>query len=129
MADDDIETEDMVILTVCTQYFGESSSSLSDEYSEDSDAEALLLKTAVAMIERWAIPTISSFVDIVLSYDNQEFRRNFKLLRGKYTIPLQIFENSQLNHLHFLVKHHEFLKRAGVFLHLRLFCSIITFST
>jgi hypothetical protein len=28
MADDDIETEDMVILTVCTQYFGESSSSL-----------------------------------------------------------------------------------------------------
>jgi hypothetical protein len=73
MADDDIETEDMVILTVCTQYFGESSSSLSDEYSEDSDAEALLLKTAVAMIERWAIPKIGSFVDIVLSYDNQEF--------------------------------------------------------
>jgi hypothetical protein len=51
MADDDMETEDMVILTVCTQYFGESSSSLSDEYSEDSDDEALLLKTAVAMIE------------------------------------------------------------------------------
>jgi hypothetical protein len=73
MADDDIETEDMVILTVCTQYFGESSSSLSDEYSEDSDDEALLLKTAVAMIERWTIPKIGSFVDIVLSYDNQEF--------------------------------------------------------
>jgi hypothetical protein len=47
---------------VCTQYFGESSSSLSDEYSEDSDDEALLLKTAVAMIERRAIPNIGSFV-------------------------------------------------------------------
>jgi hypothetical protein len=46
---------------------------VSDEYSEDSVDEALLLKTAVAMIERWAIPKIGSFVDIVLSYDNQEF--------------------------------------------------------
>ena len=52
MADDDIETEDMVILTVCTQYFGESSSDESDESSEDSDDEALFLKTAVAMIKR-----------------------------------------------------------------------------
>jgi hypothetical protein len=112
MADDDIETEDMVILLS----------------SEDSDDEALLLKTAVAMIERRAIPKIGSFVDIVLSYDNQEFRRNFRLSRGKFTIPL-IFENSKLNHLHFLVKHREFLKRAGVFLHLRLFCSIIISST
>jgi hypothetical protein len=34
----------------------------------------LLLKTAVAMIERRAIPKIGSFIDIVLSYDNQEFR-------------------------------------------------------
>jgi hypothetical protein len=75
------------------------------------------------------IPKIGSFVDIVLSYDNLEFRRNFRLSRGKYSFPLKIFENSKLNHLHFLVKHHEFLKRAGVFLHLRLFCSIITFST
>jgi hypothetical protein len=41
MADDDIETEDMVIIAVCTEYFGESSSSSSDESSEDSDAEAL----------------------------------------------------------------------------------------
>jgi hypothetical protein len=32
-----------------------------------------LLKTAVTMIERRAIPKIGSFVDIVLSYDNQEF--------------------------------------------------------
>jgi hypothetical protein len=40
MADDDIETEDMVILTVCTQYFGERSSSSSDEYSEDSNLNA-----------------------------------------------------------------------------------------
>jgi hypothetical protein len=32
-----------------------------------------LLKTAVAMIERRAIPKTGSFVDIVLSYDNQEF--------------------------------------------------------
>jgi hypothetical protein len=32
----------------------------------DSDDEALLLKTAVAMIERRAIPKIGSFVDIVL---------------------------------------------------------------
>jgi hypothetical protein len=68
MADDDIETEDMVILLS----------------SEDSDDEALLLKTAVAMIERRAIPKIGSFVDIVLSYDNQEFRRNFRLSRGKF---------------------------------------------
>ena len=36
MDDDDIETEHMVILTVCTEYFGESSSSSSDESSEDS---------------------------------------------------------------------------------------------
>lgn len=36
MADDDIQTEDMVILTVCTQYFGESSSDESDESFEDS---------------------------------------------------------------------------------------------
>ena len=62
MADDDIETEDMVILTVCTYYIGESSSSSSDESSEDSDDEALLLKTAVTMIERRAIPNIGSFV-------------------------------------------------------------------
>jgi hypothetical protein len=73
MADADIETEDMIILTVCTQYIGESSSSSSDESSEDSDDEALLLKTAATMIERRAIPKIGSFVDIVLSYDNQEF--------------------------------------------------------
>ena len=58
MADDDIETEDMVILTVCTKYFGEGSSSSSDESSEDSDDEALLLKTAVAMRERKGIPKI-----------------------------------------------------------------------
>jgi hypothetical protein len=45
------------------------------------------------MIERRAIPKIGSFVDIVVSYDYQEFRRNFRLSRGKYTIPL-IFENS-----------------------------------
>jgi hypothetical protein len=32
-----------------------------------------LLKTAVAMIERRAIPKTGSFVDIVLSCDNQEF--------------------------------------------------------
>jgi hypothetical protein len=63
----------MIILTVCTQYIGESSSSSSDESSEDSDDEALLLKTAATMIERRAIPKIGSFVDIVLSYDNQEF--------------------------------------------------------
>jgi hypothetical protein len=80
MADDDIETEDMVILLS----------------SEDSDDEALLLKTAVAMIERRAIPKIGSFVDIVLSYDNQEFRRNFRLSRGKFTIPL-IFALNQLS--------------------------------
>ena len=87
----DIKTEYMVILLS----------------SENSDDEALLLKTAVVMIERRAIPKIGSFVDIVLSYDYQEFRRNFRLSRGKYTIPL-IFENSKLNHLHFLVKHREF---------------------
>ena len=75
MADGDIETEDMVILAVCTQCFGESSSSSSDESSEDSDDEALLLKTAVAMIERRAIYKTGSFVNIVLSYDNQEFSR------------------------------------------------------
>jgi hypothetical protein len=39
MDDDDIETEHMVIWTVCTQYFGESSSSSSDESSEDSFIE------------------------------------------------------------------------------------------
>ena len=43
MADDDIETEDMVILTVCTHYFGESSS---DESSEDSDDEALFIENS-----------------------------------------------------------------------------------
>jgi hypothetical protein len=42
------------------------------------------------MIERRAIPKIGSFVDIVLSYDNQEFRRNFRLSRGKY---LNSFKN------------------------------------
>jgi hypothetical protein len=41
-----------------------------------------LLKTAVAMIERRAILNIGSFIDIVLSYDNQEFRKNFRLSRG-----------------------------------------------
>jgi hypothetical protein len=40
------------------------------------------LKTAVAMIERRAIPKIGSFIDIVLSYGNQEFRTNFRLSRG-----------------------------------------------
>ena len=46
MVDDDIETEDMVILTVCTQYIGESSSSSSDESSEDSDDEALFIENS-----------------------------------------------------------------------------------
>ena len=55
MADDDIETEDMVILTVCTQYFGESSS---DESSEDSDDEALFLKSASCNDKKKAIPKI-----------------------------------------------------------------------
>jgi hypothetical protein len=36
MVDDDIETEDMVILTVCTYYFGESSSSSSERLSNDT---------------------------------------------------------------------------------------------
>ncbi|CAG2189072.1 unnamed protein product [Mytilus edulis] len=36
------------------------------------------------MIERRALPKIESFVDIVLSYDNQEFRRNFRLSRGTF---------------------------------------------
>ena len=44
-----------------------------------------LLKTAKAMIERRALPKIEFFVDIVLSYDNQEFRRNFRLSRGTYS--------------------------------------------
>jgi hypothetical protein len=51
-------------------------------------------------------------------------QNKFQAIKG-YTIPLKIFENSKLNPLHFSVKHHEFLKRAEVFLHLRLFCSII----
>jgi hypothetical protein len=42
----------------------------------------LLLKTAVGMLKRRAIPKIGSFIDIVLSYDNQEFRTNFRLSRG-----------------------------------------------
>jgi hypothetical protein len=46
MADDDIETEDMIILTVCTQYIGESSSSSSDESSEESDDEALFIENS-----------------------------------------------------------------------------------
>jgi hypothetical protein len=46
MAYDDIETEDMVIITVCTQYFGENSSSSSDESSEDSDDEALFIENS-----------------------------------------------------------------------------------
>ena len=37
--DDDIEIEHMVILTVCTQYFDESSPSSSDESSESSFIE------------------------------------------------------------------------------------------
>ena len=46
MAYDDIETEDMVIITVCTQYFGANSSSSSDESSEDSDDEALFIENS-----------------------------------------------------------------------------------
>jgi hypothetical protein len=34
------------------------------------------------MLKRRAIPKIGSFIDIVLSYDNQEFRTNFRLSRG-----------------------------------------------
>jgi hypothetical protein len=88
----------------------------------------LLLKTAVAMTERRAIPKIGSFIDIVFELRQPGIQNKFQAIKG-YTIPLKIFENSKLNHLHFLVKHHEFLKRAGVFLHLRLFCSIIISST
>ena len=65
MADCNIETEDIVILIVCTHYFGESSSSSFNESSKDSYDEALLLKTAVAVIERRTIPRICSFDDIV----------------------------------------------------------------
>jgi hypothetical protein len=38
------------------------------------------LKTVVAMMERRAIPKIGSFVDIVLSYDYQEFRKDISIL-------------------------------------------------
>jgi hypothetical protein len=69
------------------------SSSSFNEYSEDSVDEALLLKTAVAMIERRAIPKIGSFIDIVLSYDNQEFRTNFRLSRGILNICNMLLVN------------------------------------
>ena len=90
MDDDNIETDHMVILTVCTQYFGESSS---DESSEDSDDEALLLKTAVAMIERRAIPKIGSFIDIVFELRQPGIQNKFMAIKG-YTIHLKIFKNS-----------------------------------
>jgi hypothetical protein len=41
------------------------------------------------------IPKIGSFVDIVLSYDNQEFRRNFRLSRDKYSSTPGIFPLKQ----------------------------------
>ncbi|CAG2186264.1 unnamed protein product [Mytilus edulis] len=59
-------------------------SSSSAETSGDSDDESLLLKTATSMIERRTIPKNGSFVDIVLSYDYQEFRRNFRLSTGTF---------------------------------------------
>jgi hypothetical protein len=44
MVDEDREAEDMVILTVCTYYFGESSSSSSDESSEDHNVYKTLVR-------------------------------------------------------------------------------------
>ncbi|CAC5383669.1 unnamed protein product [Mytilus coruscus] len=76
-AEDDLDKEDITLLSLlCIDNFIDSSSSSSDETSGESDDEALLLKTATAMIERMTIPKIGSFVDIVL--------RNFRLSRGTF---------------------------------------------
>ncbi|VDH94909.1 Hypothetical predicted protein [Mytilus galloprovincialis] len=84
--EDDLHIENIALLSLlCVDNFIDSSSSSSDETSRDSADEAIiLLKTATEIIER-AIPKIGSFVHIVLSYDIQEFRRNFRLSRGTCT--------------------------------------------
>jgi hypothetical protein len=48
--------------------------------------KVLLLKTAVAMMERRAIPKIGSFIDIVFELRQPGIQNKFQAIKG-YTIP------------------------------------------
>ena len=60
------------------------SSSSSSEESDDNDARdnELIMHVCNILTERRDIPRIGTYLDVVMNYDDQEFRRNFRLTRG-----------------------------------------------
>ena len=62
--------------------FGDSSSSSSEESNDNDDGDNELIMHACNIItERGDIPRIGKYLDVVMNYDDQEFRRNFRLTR------------------------------------------------
>ncbi|CAC5422474.1 unnamed protein product [Mytilus coruscus] len=90
-AEDDLDKDDIALLSLlCIDNFIDSSSSSSDETSGDSDDEALLLKTATAMIE--SIPGVVGALDgthIAIPGPNQH-HENYINRKGFHSIVAQV---------------------------------------
>ena len=81
--------------------FEETSSSESDSSDSENEDDNLLLHDSAALIDRRPIPKLGSFYDIITNYDDQEFRRHFRLTRGelifkKYS-DIQILSNKLIH--------------------------------
>ena len=62
--------------------FDNSSSSSSEEsYDNDDRDNELIMHVCNIITERRDIPRIGKYLDVVMNYDDQEFRRNFRLTR------------------------------------------------
>jgi hypothetical protein len=65
--------------------FDDSSSSFSEESDENDDGDnELIMHVCNILTERRDIPRIGTYLDVIMNYDNQEFRRNFRLTRGSF---------------------------------------------
>ena len=51
--------------------------------NDDGDNE-LIMHVCNILTERRDIPRIGSYLDVIMKYDDQEFRRNFRLTRGTF---------------------------------------------
>jgi hypothetical protein len=51
--------------------------------NDDGDNE-LIMHVCNILTERRDIPRIGSYLDVIRKYDDQEFRRNFRLTRGTF---------------------------------------------
>ena len=64
--------------------FYDSSSSSSEESDDNDDRDNELMHVCNKLTERRDIPRIGTYLDVVMNYDDQEFRRNFRLMRGTF---------------------------------------------